>query len=220
MKVKNVFEKLTAEEEARLSKSQEDPYERKLTISEYVYKRCEDVRQPMRDEEGPVQLWLAQHGPIRMRRRALSEVMSEDEQQKTEENEAAEREEDDGSSEREEETVIPPEDRLPKIATKNNMQAHANPANGRHYGGSHLPASMNQGHQKTRRMIRKAMGLEAELPFGCEVRATIDGLGHAKAELDLLMVERASGVAYRTGYKVVYTRERERGEWIVEVVCM
>lgn len=217
MKVKNVFEKLTPEEEARLSKHQEDPYERKLTISEYVYKRCEDVRQPMRDEEGPVQLWLAQHGPIRMRRRVLKEIMPEGhEENEEEENEDEDEDEEDAS-------LIPPEDRLPKIATKTNVNTNnnnqANPANGRHYGGSHLPASMTPGGQKPR-MVRKAMGLEAELPFGCEVRATHDSLGHAKAELDLLMVERASGIAYRTGYKVVYTRERERGEWTVEVVCM
>ncbi|KAF9313089.1 hypothetical protein BG003_005625 [Podila horticola] len=218
MKVKNVFEKLSPEEEARLSKHQEDPYERKLTISEYVYKRCEDVRQPMRDEEGPVQLWLAQHGPIRMRRRALEEIMPEGHIEEIEEEEN-----EDEVSDEEDATVIPLEDRLPKIATKTNVNTNtsqSNPANGRHYGGSHLPASMSPGAQKPRPMVRKAMGLEAELPFGCEVRATHDAMGHAKAELDLLMVERASGIAYRTGYKVVYTRERERGEWTVEVVCM
>ncbi|KAF9373139.1 hypothetical protein CPB97_000772 [Podila verticillata] len=162
MKVKNVFEKLTYEEEARLSKHLEDPYERKLTISEYVYKRCEDVRQPMRDEEGP-------------------------------ENEDEDEDEKDAS-------LIPPEDRFPNTTIKTNINTNnnnqANLVNGRHYGGSHLPASMTPGGQKAK-MVRKAMGLEAELPFGCEVRATHDSLGHAKAELDLLMVERPVGL--RTG---------------------
>ncbi|KAG0362499.1 hypothetical protein BGZ54_008595 [Gamsiella multidivaricata] len=228
MPVKNVFEKLSAEEEARLTKQQDDHHERKLTLSEYVYKRCEDVRQPMRDEEGPIQLWLAQHGPIRMRRR-------EDNESSNEESDA----EGDGD-ERDKATAN--EDRLPKVATKSiapkdgtnaanntgrnatNVQANGQPlinaANGRHYGGSHLPASMNSAlqNQKKRKMIKHPMGLEAELPYGCEVRAAHDAQGNAKAELDILMVERGSGVAYRTGYKVVYSRERERVDWVVEVV--
>ncbi|KAF9428921.1 hypothetical protein BGZ94_000485 [Podila epigama] len=244
MKVKNVFERLSPEEEARLSKNQDDPYERKLTISEYVYKRCEDVRQPMRDEEGPIQLWLAQHGPIRMRRRTLEEIKAlndgeeaghpdEDNQDEDDHDE-----DDEESSAEEEDTnrsvVIPLEDRLPKIARKANAPSNftnpnnhsnnnnnTNSSNGRHYGGSHLPASMTSDqNKKPRKMVRRPLGLEAELPFGCEVRAAHDAQGHAKAELDLLMVERASGIAYRTGYKVVYTRERERGEWTVEVVSM
>ncbi|KAG0296738.1 hypothetical protein BGZ98_000841 [Dissophora globulifera] len=254
MPVKNVFEKLTSEEEARLSKQQEDPYERRLTLSEYVYKRCEDTRQPMRDEEGPIQLWLAQHGPIRLRRRKLSDVVTASEEQQLTENDGESADEDEEDAEDQEEQgdhgedrednagrSSISEDRLPKIATKsvvprtnvnttsnanvnttNNVQQQPmiNAANGRHYGGSHLPASMNPALQnrKARKIVKRAMGLEAELPYGCEVRAAHDSQGNAKAELDILMVERASGIAYRTGFKVVYSRERERADWIVEVV--
>ncbi|KAG0082963.1 hypothetical protein BGZ92_011202 [Podila epicladia] len=180
-----------------------------ITISEYVYQHSKDVRQPIHNEERPVQLWLAQNGPTRMRRRALKEIRPEGHIEETQEEE----ENEDEVSDEEDAAVIPPEDWLPKNATKTNVNhnAQSNPANSRHYGGSHLPASMTPGAQMARRMVRKAMGLEAELPFGCEVRATIDAMGHAKAELDLLMVERASGIAHRTGYKVVYTHERERG---------
>ncbi|KAF9558477.1 hypothetical protein EC968_007096 [Mortierella alpina] len=240
MQVKNVFEKLTADEESRLNNiHQEDSYERKLTLSEYVYRRCEDVRQPMRDEEGPIQLWLAQHGPIRMRRRKLNEILSEEELAQVRDDEDSSSESD---SDENEEVVgggedpsannknnsSRMEDRLPKIATKPaNVNALPikpapliNAANGRYYGGSHLPASMNPAlkNQKPRKMVKRPMGLEAELPYGCEVRAAHDGQGNARAELDLLMVERASGIAYRTGYKVVYSRDREQSDWIVEVV--
>lgn len=246
MQVKNVFEKLSPQEETQLLQRQDDhPYQqRKLTLSEFVYKRCEDIRQPMKDEEGPVQLWLAQHGPIRMRRRPLEEVLSEEElhqhrnQQRTEDPEESETEEDDEEEESEESQQQKEaaarkaaEDQLPKIATKANASHHlkhltannnsnVNSANGRHYGGSHLPASMNPllKNQKRRKILSRPMGLEAELPYGCEVRASHDGQGNAKAELDILMVERTSGIAYRTGYKVVYSRERERSEWVVEVV--
>ncbi|KAF9105873.1 hypothetical protein BGX29_011180 [Mortierella sp. GBA35] len=245
MQVKNVFEKLTPVEEARLLKHQEDPYERKLTLSEYVYKRCEDIRQPMRDEEGPIQLWLAQHGPIRMRRRPLDEILPEGEMavdagEESSEDESSDDEEDEKPFVADE-SKRALEDPLPKIASKSNSTVAAaaalasaqdaaaaaaskgqniNAANGRHYGGSHLPASMNPAlkNQKPRKLVKKLMGLEAELPFGCEVRAAHDAQGHARAELDILMVERASGIAYRTGYKVVYSRERERADWVVEVL--
>ncbi|KAI1312640.1 hypothetical protein EDD11_002912 [Mortierella claussenii] len=245
MPVKNVFEKLTPDEESRLIKQQDDPYERKLTLSEYVYKRCEDTRQPMRDEEGPIQLWLAQHGPIRMRRRHLEEVV----QDGAEQDMLLEAHHVDGNSQGLEESDVEESDdevqgqadsgnkkvggdQLPKIATKskvnNNSNNHTaaqpskqqplvNAANGRYYGGSHLPPSMNPA-LKRRKLVKRPMGLEAELPYACEVRAAHDGQGNAKAELDILMVERASGVAYRTGYKVVYSKERERAEWNVEVV--
>ncbi|KAG0273048.1 hypothetical protein BGZ95_011151 [Linnemannia exigua] len=264
MQVKNVFEKLTPTEEARLLKHQEDPYERKLTLSEYVYKRCEDVRQPMRDEEGPIQLWLAQHGPIRMRRRQLEEVLPEGASAPTEmavdggdessDDESSDDEED--GEEKKNNKQQAPEDPLPKIASKSSSsavsassngtssvaaaaalasaqdaaaaaalayaakhQTQLNIMNGRHYGGSHLPASMNPAQkQKRRKLVKKLMGLEAELPYGCEVRASHDAQGHARAELDILMVERSSGIAYRTGYKVVYSRERERADWVVEVL--
>lgn len=260
MQVKNVFEKLTPVEEARLLKHQEDPYERKLTLSEYVYKRCEDIRQPMRDEEGPIQLWLAQHGPIRMRRRQLEDVLPEGVSATDMAVDGGEESEDDESEEEEEEEAEKsnkaPEDPLPKIASKSSSSAAAsasttssvaaaaalanaqdaaaaaalayaakhqtqlNIMNGRHYGGSHLPASMNPAlqNQKRRKLVKKLMGLEAELPYGCEVRTAHDVQGHARAELDILMVERASGIAYRTGYKVVYSRERERADWVVEVL--
>lgn len=253
MQVKNVFEKLTLAEEARLLKHQDDPYERKLTLSEYVYKRCEDIRQPMRDEEGPIQLWLAQHGPIRMRRRQLEDVLPEgvsaadmavDDADESSDDESSEDEEDIKLATSAEETSNKkvPEDPLPKIASKSTSSVAAAAAlasaqdaaaaaaskgqnnqisaNGRHYGGSHLPASMDPAlqNQKRRKLVKKLMGLEAELPFGCEVRAAHDTQGHARAELDILMVERASGVAYRTGYKVVYSRERERADWVVEVL--
>ncbi|KAF9945219.1 hypothetical protein BGZ70_003971 [Mortierella alpina] len=245
MQVKNVFEKLTADEESRLINThQEDSYERKLTLSEYVYRRCEDVRQPMRDEEGPVQLWLAQHGPIRMRRRKLNEILSEEElaqvrdEESSSESDSDEGEEGGGGGEHHHshhhhdahnKGNAQLEDRLPKIATKPANVPNAlaikpapliNAANGRYYGGSHLPASMNPAlkNQKPRRMVKRPMGLEAELPYGCEVRAAHDGQGSARAELDLLMVERASGIAYRTGYKVVYSRDREQSDWTVEVV--
>ncbi|KAF9186706.1 hypothetical protein BGZ50_002368 [Haplosporangium sp. Z 11] len=231
MPVKNIFEKLTAEEEACLAKHQDDPYERKLTLSEYVYKRCEDVRQPMRDEEGPIQLWLAQHGPIRMRRRPLNEVTTDEElireaeMQQQNADESSESETDESEQVMDKAKSKGPGDRLPKIATKTNNSIVAdaklttaplmNAANGRYYGGSHLPASALQ---RQRKMVKGPMGLEAELPYGSEVHAAIDSQGNAKVELDLLMVERASGIAYRTGYKIVYSRERERSEWAVEVV--
>ncbi|KAG0051712.1 hypothetical protein BGZ83_003381 [Gryganskiella cystojenkinii] len=239
MQVKNVFEKLTPEEEENLVKRQDDPYQRKLTLSEFVYKRCEDVRQPMRDEEGPVQLWLAQHGPIRMRRRPLEEVLSQEElaqqnhhQEPESEDESDEEDLEEQQHQQQKEAAArkAAEDQLPKIATKANANHYkhnnaghqqVNSNNGRHYGGSHLPASMNPAflkNQKRRKMVSRPMGLEAELPYGCEVRASHDGQGNAKAELDILMVERASGIAYRTGYKVVYSRERERSEWVVEIV--
>lgn len=265
MQVKNVFEKLTPTEEARLLKHQDDPYERKLTLSEYVYKRCEDIRQPMRDEEGPIQLWLAQHGPIRMRRRQLEDVLPEgvsaaDMAVDGEESSDDESDDDEEESDMAEDTKKPnnkaPEDPLPKIASKTSSasasagsttssvaaaaalanaqdaaaaaalayaakhQTQLNIMNGRHYGGSHLPASMNPAlqNQKRRKLVKKLMGLEAELPYGCEVRTAHDAQGHARAELDILMVERASGIAYRTGYKVVYSRERERADWVVEVL--
>ncbi|KAG0287994.1 hypothetical protein BGZ97_006934, partial [Linnemannia gamsii] len=214
MQVKNVFEKLTPVEEARLLKHQEDPYERKLTLSEYVYKRCEDIRQPMRDEEGPIQLWLAQHGPIRMRRRQLEDVLPEGVSAADVAVDGGEESEDDESEEEEEESDKAdksnnkaPEDPLPKIASKSyssaavsasttssvaaaaalanaqdaaaaaalayaaKHQTQLNIMNGRHYGGSHLPASMNPAlqNQKRRKLVKKLMGLEAELPYGCEV---------------------------------------------------
>ena len=247
MQVKNVFEKLSSQDEESLIKRQDDPHQRKLTLSEFVYKRCEDIRQPMRDEEGPVQLWLAQHGPIRMRRRPLEDVLSDEElaqhnkqqqHQQPQEEEASESEseseEDAEDQEQQQKDAAAAaaaarkaaEDQLPKIATKANAAAHLlkhaqNSNNTRHYGGSHLPASMNPlllKNQKRRKILSRPMGLEAELPYGCEVRASHDGQGNAKAELDILMVERASGIAYRTGYKVVYSRERERSEWVVEIV--
>ncbi|KAF9915399.1 hypothetical protein BX616_006240 [Lobosporangium transversale] len=244
MPVKNVFEKITAEEEAHLQKQQDDPYERRLTLSEYVYKRCEDIRQPMKDEEGPVQLWLAQHGPIRMRRRELRDVIDGEEQNRLyAENGGIDASADGGDDEEDESDISSDnetgdvrkeatsdsrtmEDQLPKIATKtsskdtapNGSQPLINAANGRYYGGSHLPASMDPAlkNKKPRKMVRGPMGLEAELPYACEVRAAHDNHGNAKAELDILLVERASGIAYRTGYKVVYTRERECAEWNVE----
>ncbi|KAG0198668.1 hypothetical protein BGX28_007901 [Mortierella sp. GBA30] len=242
MQVKNVFEKLTPDEEARLNNTQQDDsYDRKLTLSEYVYRRCEDVRQPMRDEEGPIQLWLAQHGPIRMRRRQLNEIMSSEVLARLHQEDDADDDHDDDDdveiSEIEDKksdnhSRKSSEDGLPKIATKAvvDMNSHNGPAikpaplinaaNGRYYGGSHLPASMNPAlkNKKARKMVKRRLGLEAELPYGCEVRAAHDAQGNARAELDLLMVERASGIAYRTGYKVVYSREREQSEWIVEVV--
>lgn len=262
MQVKNVFEKLTPTEEARLLKHQDDPYERKLTLSEYVYKRCEDIRQPMRDEEGPIQLWLAQHGPIRMRRRQLEDVLPEgvsaadmavDDEESSDDESSDDDDENDKAEDNKKSKA--PEDPLPKIASKSSSvtasagsttssvaaaaalanaqdaaaaaalayaakhQTQLNIMNGRHYGGSHLPASMNPAlNQKRRKLVKKLMGLEAELPYGCEVRTAHDAQGHARAELDILMVERASGIAYRTGYKVVYSRERERADWVVEVL--
>lgn len=240
MTVKNVFEKLSAEEEIRLARQQDDLYERRLTISEYVHKRCEDVRQPMRDEEGPIQLWLAQHGPIRMRRRNLNEVVSnEDDKMALQQYQAEDVDspESDVEDFEDSDKMSGHDDRLPKIATKsiapkngnsnssnasNGTSTHPliNTANGRHYGGSHLPASMNPAlaSKKPRKLVTQPLGLEAELPFGSDVRAAHDGQGNATAELDILMVERASGIAYRTGYKVVYLRERERSDWIIKIV--
>ncbi|KAF9397837.1 hypothetical protein BGX21_008474 [Mortierella sp. AD011] len=204
-------------------------------MSEFVYKRCEDVRQPMRDEEGPIQLWLAQHGPIRIRRRNLSEVVSPKEEEQLlanyQEDEEDEPESGESDAEDNEESAASPEDRLPKIATKSIAPKHGanqpksgqqsiiNAANGRYYGGSHLPASLRPGQKQKRvKVLRRPMGLEAELPIGQEVRAAHDAHGNARAELDILMVERATGIAYRTGFKVVYSRERERADWIVEIV--
>ncbi|KAG0016025.1 hypothetical protein BGZ80_009488 [Entomortierella chlamydospora] len=235
MPVKNVLEKLSPEEEARILKQNDDPYDRKQSMSEFVYKRCEDVRQPMRDEEGPIQLWLAQHGPIRIRRRNLSEVVSpKDEEQllaNYQEDEEDEPESGESDTEDNEESAASPEDRLPKIATKSIAPKHGanqpksgqqsiiNAANGRYYGGSHLPASLRPGQKQKRvKVLRRPMGLEAELPIGQEVRAAHDAHGNARAELDILMVEHATGIAYRTGFKVVYSRERERADWIVEIV--
>ncbi|KAF9202267.1 hypothetical protein BGZ49_007551 [Haplosporangium sp. Z 27] len=240
MPVKNVLEKLTPEEEASLAKQNDDPYERKLSLNEYVYKRCEDVRQPMRDEDGPIQLWLAQHGPIRIRRRNLNEVVSPNDEEQLlasyPENEEDENESESDAEDAEESNAANnngnngSEDRLPKIATKSiaprldakaggqQQQRNMNISNGRYYGGSHLPPSLQPGQKKRVKVVKRPMGLEAELPYGCEVRATHDAHGNAKAELDILMVERATGIAYRTGYKVVYSRERERADWVVEIV--
>jgi len=229
MAVKNVFDKLTPEEETRLVRQHDDVYERRLTLSEYVHKRCEDVRQPMPDEEGPIQLWLAQHGPIRMRRRNLAEIVTEERDRLALQQEANEAESNESDVEdQEEDEKDGPEDRLPKIATKsiapkngnNNSHPQINSANGRHYGGSHLPASMNPAlNSKPRKLVKQPMGLEAELPYGMDLRAAHDGQGNAVAELDILMVERASSIAYRTGYKVVYSRERgERSDWTIKIV--
>lgn len=247
MKVKNVFERLSpAEEEARLrSAYTDDPYERKLTLSEFVYKRCEDVRQPMQDEEGPIQLWLAQHGPVRMRRRILKEILPEEEgnsemteQEEGHEEETDEDEDEDDEAEKQEaaaqeakkqlEQQRQMEDKLPKIPTKANAafgrqarQQQQQQQQQKYYGGSHLPSgSAAQAGQKKKRvkLLARPMGLEAELPFGCEVRAAHDDEGNAHAEMDILMVERATGIAYRTGYKVAYSRQHDSSEWVVEVV--
>jgi hypothetical protein len=104
IKVKNIFEKLSpAEEEARLRVVYlEDHYDRKLSLSEFVHRCCEDVKQPMEDEEGPIQLRLAQHSPIRMRCRLLKDVSPED------------------HDDQEDEEVDSMEDKLPKIPTKPN----------------------------------------------------------------------------------------------------
>ncbi|KAF9956738.1 hypothetical protein BGZ72_002531 [Mortierella alpina] len=246
MKVKNVFERLSpAEEETRLRAAYlDDPYERKLTLSEFVYKRCEDVRQPMQDEEGPIQLWLAQHGPVRMRRRVLKEILPEEEgdlemteQDDNHEEESDEESDDDEEAEQEaaqeakkqqEQQQRQMEDKLPKIPTKANAafgrQARQQPHQQqpqKYYGGSHLPSGYaNQPGQKKKRvkLLARPMGLEAELPFGCEVRAAHDSEGNAHAEMDILMVERATGIAYRTGYKVAYSRQHDSSDWVVEVV--
>ncbi|KAF9988483.1 hypothetical protein BGZ75_009334 [Mortierella antarctica] len=247
MKVKNVFERLSsAEEETRLRAAYlDDPYERKLTLSEFVYKRCEDVRQPMQDEEGPIQLWLAQHGPVRMRRRVLKEILPEEEShlemtEQGEDHEEETDEEEDQDEEAEQEAAAQEakkqqeqqqrqmEDKLPKIPTKANAafgrqarQQQQHQQQQKYYGGSHLPStSATQAGQKKKRvkLLARPMGLEAELPFGCEVRAAHDSEGNAHAEMDILMVERATGIAYRTGYKVAYSRQHDSSDWVVEVV--
>ncbi|KAF9580677.1 hypothetical protein BGW38_002583 [Lunasporangiospora selenospora] len=265
MKVKNVFERLSNEEESRrmlLQQHHEDLYERKLSLSEFVYKRCEDVRQPMLDEEGPVQLWLAQHGPIRVRRRTLSELDRElqaiggkgeerhlegDEEDEAEVSSSEDEDEDvmDDKEEIKEESSnrSPVEDQLPKIPTKSNnapsAQEKSRLQHQRFYGGSHMsssataPISDHQHHshhqhhgsvaggkKKKVKMVSKVLGLEAELPFGCEVRVVQDAsTGHyARTELDILLVERSTGIAYRSGYKIAYSRDPESGEWTIEVV--
>ncbi|KAF9102903.1 hypothetical protein BGX27_010815 [Mortierella sp. AM989] len=201
MKVKNVFEKLSAvEEEARLrSVYQDDPYERKLTISEFVYKRCEDIRQPMPDEEGPVQLWLAQHGPIRMRRRLVKDVFPDEAEVEDEQDQ-----DDNDDSEDETDERKQMEDKLPKIPTKPSAT----------FGRQQV-----QKQSKRVKILSRVMGLEAELPYGGEVRTAHDVEGNAHVELDILMVERSSGIAYPTGYKVAYSRSKESSEWLVEVIA-
>ncbi|KAI1313377.1 hypothetical protein EDD11_002687 [Mortierella claussenii] len=227
MKVKNVFEKLSAvEEEVRLrSAYMDDPYDRKMTLSEFVYRRCEDVRQPMEDEEGPIQLWLAQHGPIRMRRRLVKDVMPDEAEKEDEIQDVGQQEEDEDDSEGEmdmEETASQQqqqqqiEDKLPKIPTKPNA------AMGRQQQQlQYQPKPQPQQQKPTKRvkLLSRTMGLEAELPFGCEVRASHDEEGNAHAEMDILMVERATGIAYPTGYKVVYSRGHDGAEWVVEIMA-
>ncbi|KAG0241130.1 hypothetical protein BGW41_006236 [Actinomortierella wolfii] len=252
MKVKNVFEKLTPEEEAALFRKPEDrSSERKLTFSEYVYKRCEDVRQPMRGEEGPIQIWLAQHGPIRMRREQEQpnrqssgegpDDQEDEPESEDEEEEQSSSEDNEGDKKKEESQELNAGDQLPRIPTKaevplqhyqrqqqayqqQQQQQQPNGEPQRYYGGSHLPPHMLGQKKRPRKILRRVMGCEAELPYGCEIRATeqinsSDGSkGGLRAELDLLLVERASGVAYRTGYKVVYSKERGSTEWTVEVI--
>ncbi|KAF9430646.1 hypothetical protein BGZ76_000768 [Entomortierella beljakovae] len=215
MKVKNVFEKLSpSEEEARLrSVYMDDPYERRLTLSEFVYKRCEDIRQPIQDEEGPIQLWLAQHGPIRIRRRLLKDVMPEeadaegDQDQNEDEDSDDETEVSNDTSHRQ--SQVQSEDMLPKIPTKPSAA----------FGRNYMQAQKQTiSQKKSGKVLTRVMGLEAELPFGCEVRTSHDADGNAHVELDILMVERSSGIAYPTGYKVAYLRKKESSEWNVEVI--
>ncbi|KAF9345667.1 hypothetical protein BGX34_004556 [Mortierella sp. NVP85] len=135
IKVKNVFEKLSpAEEEARLRVVYlEDHYDRKLSLSEFVHRRCEDVKQPMEGEEVPIQLRLAQHSPIRMRCRLLKDVSPED------------------HDDQEDEEVDSMEDELPKIPTKPNAS----------FNRSQKPTVGAKA--KCVRLLSRAMGLEAEL---------------------------------------------------------
>ncbi|KAG0020796.1 hypothetical protein BGZ80_003592 [Entomortierella chlamydospora] len=221
MKVKNVFEKLSpAEEEARLrSVYLDDPYERRQTLSEFVYRRCEDVRQPIQDEEGPVQLWLAQHGAIRMRRRLLKDVLPD-------EAEVDDEQDQDDNEDSEPETVmtneqtnrkpgqVQTEDKLPKIPTKPSAAAY-----GRFQQQQQQKQQQPEAKTKRVKVLSRAMGLEAELPHGSEVRTTHDANGNSYIELDILMVERASGIAYPTGYKVAYSHNKESSEWTVEVIA-
>ncbi|KAF9538394.1 hypothetical protein BGW38_010000, partial [Lunasporangiospora selenospora] len=220
-----------------------------------------DVRPPMKDEEGPVQLWLAQHGPVRMRRRRLDELYSSNDEHAGVLQESArqdpkeeEEEEDSSESESEEESLekMEPEDHLPRIATKSltiastmskkspispstplspmsssptsSTSSSGGGGTTRYYGGSHLPptgAPYADGQPRTAgrcKVAKRPMGLEAELPYGCEVRTAQDSQGNSRAELDLLLVERESGIAYRTGYKVVYSQMRESPEWSIDVI--
>ncbi|KAI8357565.1 hypothetical protein B0O80DRAFT_291561 [Mortierella sp. GBAus27b] len=214
IKVKNVFEKLSpAEEEARLrAVYAENPYERKLSLSEYVYRRCEDVKQPMEDEEGPIQLWLAQHGPIRMRRRLLKDVLPE-EVENTAEQETQDEEADSEAEEtsRGGQDHAQTEDNLPKIPTKPNAAY-----NRQQQPSGNAAATATTAAAKNVKLLSRPMGLEAELPS--EVRAAHDADGNAHAELDLLMVERATGIAYPTGYKIAYSRSHGNSEWTIEIV--
>lgn len=216
IKVKNVFEKLSpVEEEARLRAAYlDDPYDRKLSLSEYVYRRCEDVKQPMEDEEGPIQLWLAQHGPIRMRRRLVKDVLPDEAENSSEQDNQDSFDDADSEAEetddfRRQQDHAQTEDKLPKIPTKPNA------AFGRQQQ-QHKP-STSAGTRGVK-LLSRPMGLEAELPFGCEVRAAHDSEGNAHAEMDILMVERATGIAYPTGYKIAYSRNHGSSEWTVEVV--
>ncbi|KAF9917006.1 hypothetical protein BX616_002185, partial [Lobosporangium transversale] len=234
MKVKNVFERLSAaDEEARLRSTYiDDPYERKMSLSEFVYRRCEDVRQPMEDEEGPIQLWLAQHGPIRMRRRLLKDVLpsgseetengaSQQDQNDNDEDDASDLEAEVEAKQQQQQQQQQMEDKLPKIPTKPNAAySHQQLKHQQQLKQQQQMQTQQQQQQSAKRakILRRPMGLEAELPYGCEVRAAIDSEGNAHAEMDLLMVERASGIAYPTGYKVVYSRSNESTEWTVEVV--
>ncbi|KAG0289872.1 hypothetical protein BGZ98_003665 [Dissophora globulifera] len=222
MKVKNVFEQLTAvEEQARLCVAQRDDlHERKLSLSELMYKRCEDDRQPIEDEDGPIQLWLAQHGPVRMRRRFVKELLLDETKAGAEAGPAGAQPTEDSDSETEsaentkaqqkEQTHL--EDNLPKIPTKSNaiyvrQQRQL----------SQSVSSSNTNSARPTKLLSRPMGLEAELPFGCEIRAVHDGEGNATAEMDLLMVERVTGIAYPTGYKITYSRARDSLEWVIEV---
>ncbi|KAG0207919.1 hypothetical protein BGX31_002481 [Mortierella sp. GBA43] len=149
IKVKNVFEKLSpAEEEARLRVVYlEDHYDRKLSLSEFVHRRCEDVKQPMEDEEGPIQLRLAQHSPIRMRCRLLKDVSPED------------------HDDQEDEEVDSMEDKLPKIPTKPNPS----------FNRSQKPTvGAHKTKAKCVKLLSRAMGLEAELPHDADVRTAHD----------------------------------------------
>jgi len=217
IKVKNVFEKLSpAEEEARLRAVYlEDHYDRKLSLSEFVHRRCEDVKQPMEDEEGPIQLWLAQHGAVRMRRRLLKDVLPDqveehDDQEDQDEADSDFDEENDSISRKQDAM----EDKLPKIPTKPNAASSF----GRQQQQQQPTVGAHRTMAKRVKLLSRAMGLEAELPHGADVRTTHDNEGNAHAEMDILMVERATGIAYPTGYKIAYSRSHGSSEWTVEVI--
>jgi cytoskeletal protein RodZ len=169
----------------------------------------------MEDEEGPIQLWLAQHGPVRMRRRLLKDVLP-DEVENTAEQET---QDEDADSEAEEtsrgQDHAQTEDNLPKIPTKPNAAAY-NRQQQQQPAAAAAAAATAAAKPKNVKLLSRPMGLEAELPS--EVRAAHDADGNAHAELDLLMVERATGIAYPTGYKIAYSRSHGNSEWTIEIV--